>query len=230
VDSFSRAILCSLFLVNWILDMRKNLLLVMLLSTGVMAESTVYVGDQVKIPMRANDTIAKDNVINQLNINTPVTLIKKQANGWSQIKHDGKQGFMISRYLTDKKPTNELASKLQTKLDQKNRIYKIKYKLAEDLRKQIETHETEISRLNIEILNNNSQSLELNKLQNKLFDLDEINTDLSAQVSSLQSINSSLHTTDFLTIISAVTLFLGFGVGMGMSRAGSSRNSKMYTL
>ncbi|MEO1940458.1 MAG: hypothetical protein ABGX60_01150, partial [Candidatus Thioglobus sp.] len=74
--------------------MRKLLLLVMLSTTGVMAESTMYVGDKVKIPMRADASIAKNNVINHLSINTPVTLIKKQANGWSNIKVDGKSGWM----------------------------------------------------------------------------------------------------------------------------------------
>ncbi|WPE17154.1 TIGR04211 family SH3 domain-containing protein [Candidatus Thioglobus autotrophicus] len=210
--------------------MRKNLLLVMLLTTGVVAETTVYVGDQVKIPMRANDAIAKDNVISHLNINTPVTLIKKQANGWSHIKHDDKKGFMISRYLTSKKPGNDLVKSLTIDLDREQKSNRKKYKAMQDLTQQIETHGAEISRLNIKILNSNTQSLELNKLQSKLFNLDETNTDLTQQVSILKAANGSLHTTDFLTIISAVTLFLGFGVGMGMSRVSGSRNNKMYTL
>jgi SH3 domain protein len=210
--------------------MRNSLLLVMLLSTGVLAEPTVYVDDNVKIPMRANDAIAKNNVINHLNINTPVTLIKKQANGWSHIKHDGKNGWIISRYLTDEKPTNELANKLQARLDRLDKFSRNKVNAMQDLTRQIETHEAEISRLNIKVLNGNSQSLELNKVQNKLFNLDEVNTDLVDQVSILQTANGSLHTTDFLTIISAITLFLGFGAGIGMSRMGSTRNDKMYTL
>ena len=202
----------------------------MLLSTGVLAESTVYVGDQVKIPMRSNDVITKDNVISHLNINTPVTLIKKQANGWSQIEHDNKQGFMISRYLTDTKPTNKLAEKLQAKLDRLQKYSGNKTNTIQNLTQQIKVHEDEISRLDLEITNNNTQSLEFNKLQNKLLNLDEANTDLIDQVSLLKSANGSLHTTDFMTIISAVTLLLGFGVGMGMSRANASRESKMYTL
>lgn len=210
--------------------MRNSLLLVMLLSTGVMAESTVYVGDQVKIPMRAQDTTAKNNIIDQLNINTPVTLIKQQANGWSHIKHDNKQGFIVSRYLTDKKPTNKLAEKLQNRLDQAQKFSSNKNSTIKSLTQKIEAHEDEISRLNLEIINSNTQSLELNKLQNKLFNLDEINIDLIDQVAKLKSVNSSLHTTDFLTIVSAITLFLGFGVGMGMRRASASRESKMYTL
>jgi SH3 domain protein len=202
----------------------------MLLSTGVLAQTTVYVGDQVKIPMRSADAIAKNNIINHLNINTPVTLVKKQSNGWSHIKHDNKQGWMISRYLTDKKPDNDLAKKLQSKLDTAEKNTKNQYKLAQDLKQQIETHEAEISRLNTEILSSSTQSLEFNKLQNKLLNLDKVNIDLADQVSLLKTTNNSLHTTDFLTIISAITLFLGFGIGMGMGRASGNRDNKIYTL
>ncbi len=210
--------------------MRNSLLLVMLLSTGVLAETTVYVGDQVKIPMRANDAIAKNNVINHLTINTPVTLIKKQANGWSHIKHDGKQGWMISRYLTDKKPAKKLTKTMQYRLkhlDASNKGFK---EINVKLQKQIQDQEIDITRLNLEIIQRNTESLGLNKLQNKLFDLDEANTDLMDQVTTLKSANSSLHTTDFLTIISAVTLLLGFGIGMGMSRSRSNRDNTIYKL
>ena len=202
----------------------------MLLSTGVVAQTTVYVGDQVKIPMRADDVIAKNNIIDHLHINTPVTLIEKQANGWSHIKHDNKQGWIISRYLTDKKPVNALAKKLQSELTSAEKVNKSQHQAAIELKQQIKTHEVEISRLNVEIQNNNTQSLELNKLQNKLFKLDQVNTDLTDQVSMLKATNSSLHTTDFLTIISAITLFLGLAIGIGVARASGNRDNKMYTL
>ena len=219
-----------MFLVNWTLEMRKPLLLVMLLSTGVVAETTVYVGDQLTIPMRSKDVITKNNIIDRLNINTPVTLIKKQANGWSNIKHDDKQGWIISRYLTNEKPTNKLAEQLQSKLDSIKESSKNNPQLESKLNQQIQARDSEISRLNVEILNNNTQSLEFNKLEAKLLNLDEVNTDLIQQVTLLKNANSGLHTTDFLTIISAITLLLGFGVGMGMSRASIKRDNQMYKL
>lgn len=202
----------------------------MLFSTGVLAESTVYIGDQVKIPMRSNDAIAKDNVINRLNINTPVTLIKKQANGWSHIKHNDQQGWMISRYLTTKKPYNKLADQLQNQLNVINQSNKDKFQHVSNLEQKNQAYESEIARLKIDILNNNAQSLEQGKFETRLFELDKTNADLNQQLSVLKVANSSLHTTDFLTIVSTVTLFLGFGVGMGISRASASRENKMYTL
>ena len=202
----------------------------MLLSTGVLADTTVYVGDEVKIPMRSKDVISKNNVIDHLNINTPVTLIKKQVNGWSKIKHGDNQGWMISRYLTTNKPQDILATKLQSKLNLAEKINANRQQVEAELKQQISTHENEIARLNTEILNNNTQSLELNKIQNKLLNLDESNADLNDQILQLKTANSSMHGTDFLTLISAITLFLGSAIGMGVSRASANRNNKMYTL
>ena len=210
--------------------MRKLLLLVMLSTTGVMAESTMYVGDKVKIPMRADASIAKNNVINHLSINTPVTLIKKQANGWSNIKVDGKSGWMISRYLTDKKPSNLQAEKLKKRIISMSNHNKDKREQVNNLQQQITSFEDKVSSLELAAIKANTQSLEFNKLQNKLFNIDEVNTDLIEQVSILKSANGSLHTTDFLTIISTITLLLGFGVSTIMSRVSGSRESKMYTL
>ena len=210
--------------------MRKLLLLVMLSTTGVMAESTMYVGDKVKIPMRADASIAKNNVINHLSINTPVTLIKKQENGWSNIKVDGKSGWMISRYLTDKKPSNLQAEKLKKRIISMSNHNKDKREQVNNLQQQIESFEDKVSSLELAAIKANTQSLEFNKLQNKLFNMNEVNTDLIEQVSILKSANGSLHTTDFLTIISTITLLLGFGVSTIMSRVSGSRESKMYTL
>ena len=210
--------------------MRKLLLLVMLSTTGVMAESTMYVGDKVKIPMRADASIAKNNVIDHLSINTPVTLIKKQENGWSNIKVDGKSGWMISRYLTDKKPSNLQAEKLKKRIISMSNHNKDKREQVNNLQQQIESFENKVSSLELAAIKANTQSLEFNKLQNKLFNMNEVNTDLIEQVSILKSANGSLHTTDFLTIISTITLLLGFGVSTIMSRVSGSRESKMYTL
>jgi SH3 domain protein len=202
----------------------------MLSTTGVMAESTMYVGDKVKIPMRADASIAKNNVIDHLSINTPVTLIKKQENGWSNIKVDGKSGWMISRYLTDKKPSNLQAEKLKKRIISMSNHNKDKREQVNNLQQQIESFENKISSLELAAIKANTQSLEFNKLQNKLFNMNEVNTDLIEQVSILKSANGSLHTTDFLTIISTITLLLGFGVSTIMSRVNGSRESKMYTL
>ena len=83
--------------------MRYFLFVTMLFVLGVKANPTVYVGN-VKIPMRADASIAKNNIINYLEINTPIELIKKQKDGWSLVRYNGENGWVISRYLLDDNP------------------------------------------------------------------------------------------------------------------------------
>ena len=209
--------------------MRKLLLLVALLSTGAMAQSTLYIGDKVKIPMRSDASITKSNIITKLGINTPVTLIKKQTNGWSQVKHQGKQGWIISRYLTNIKPNGDFKKQAKqiTKLTKSNQVQQQTIvELKQDLNQQ---HQSVVT-LKAESTNYDAQVLELSKLRNKTNNLDQTNTDLMAQVRLLKSQASALHSTDFLTIISTLALLLGLLVGFFTSRANANKVSRIYSI
>ncbi len=210
--------------------MRKTLLLVMLLPIGVMAKSTLYVGDEVKIPMRTDDSIAKSNIITHLKINTPVTLIKKQENGWTNVEHNGKQGWMISRYLTDKKPVNHEAKELRRQLGViKNKHAKFD-NTKESLEQTIKAQADKILDLNQQIMKLNTQNLETGKLQKRLSILDAKNDELTNQLDQLRSKNSSMHSSDFTTIMSAITLLLGFLLAVTMNKINNRQNNKIYTL
>ena len=211
--------------------MRKLLLLVMFTS-GVMANSTVYVDDKVKIPMRSEASITKGNIITKLGIHTPVTLIKKQTNGWSHIKYQGKQGWIISRYLTNTKPMQVSNAKLKqqtkqiTKLKQNNQAHQQTIvELDQDLNQQRQS----VSALKAESTEYDTQVLELGKLRNKMSNLDQTNTDLMDQVKLLKSHASAMHSTDFLTIISTLMLLAGLAGGYFVSKANENRNN-IYTI
>ncbi len=214
--------------------MRKFLLLFVLLSLGVMAESTMYVGGDIKIPMRTDDSFTKGNIIYSLDINTPVALIKKQDSGWSNIRYKGKEGVIISRYLTDKKPENSRAEKLQKDLDFQKKLnkdsFKNNYATKSKLKDQIQAHKNEISLLKLEVLESNTKILEINKLRNKLLSLDGLNNDLVEQLALTKAENKSLHTTSFMTIVSTITLLLGLALGVSFGRARNNRHNKMYLL
>jgi len=209
--------------------MRKLLLLVALLSTGAMAQSTLYIGDKVKIPMRSDASITKSNIITKLGINTPVTLIKKQTNGWSQVKHQGKQGWIISRYLTNIKPNGDFKKQAKqiTKLTKSNQVQQQTIvELKQDLNQQ---HQSVVT-LKAESTNYDAQVLELSKLRNKTNNLDQTNTDLMAQVRLLKSQASVLHSTDFLTIISTLTLLLGLALGFLTFRMSANKANRIYSI
>ena len=211
--------------------MRKLLLLVMFTS-GVMANSTVYVDDKVKIPMRSEASITKGNIITKLGIHTPVTLIKKQTNGWSHIKYQGKQGWIISRYLTNTKPMQVSNAKLKqqakqiTKLKQNNQAHQ---QTIVELDQELNQQRQSISALKAESTEYDTQVLELGKLRNKMSNLDQTNTDLMDQVKLLKSHASAMHSTDFLTIISTLMLLAGLAGGYFVSKANENRNN-IYTI
>jgi SH3 domain protein len=211
--------------------MRKLLLLV-IFTSGVMAESTVYVDDKVKIPMRSEASITKDNIITKLGIHTPVTLIKKQTNGWSHIQYQGKQGWIISRYLTDTKPIQVSNAKLKqqakqiTKLKQNNQAHQ---QTIVELEQELNQQRQSVSVLKAESTEYDTQVLELSKLRNKMNNLDQINTDMMDQVKLLKSHASAMHSTDFLTIVSTLMLLAGLAGGYFVSKANANRNN-IYTI
>lgn len=211
--------------------MRKLLLLVVF-SSGVMANSTQYIGNEVKIPMRSEASITKGNIITKLGIHTPVTLIKKQTNGWSHIKYQGKPGWIISRYLTDAKPMQASNAKLKqqtkqmTKLKKNNQAHQ---QTIVELEQELDQQRQSVSALKAESIEYDTQILELGKLRNKMNSFDQANTDLMAQVKLLKSQSSAMHSTDFLTIVSTLMLLAGLAGGYLVSKANADRNN-IYTI
>lgn len=211
--------------------MRKLLLLVVF-SSGVMANSTLYIGNEVKIPMRSDASIAKDNIITKLGVHAPVTLIKKQSNGWSQVKYQGRQGWIISRYLTNTKPTQANNAQLKqqakqiTQLKQNNQARQQDFA---ELERALRQQRQAVSALKAKASEYDTQVLELGMLRNKINSFDQLNTDLMAQVTRLKSQASAMHNTDFLTIISTLMLLLGLAAGYFISRANANRND-IYTI
>ena len=211
--------------------MRKLLLLVMF-SSGVMANSTLYVDDKVKIPMRSDASITKGNIITKLGIHTPVSLIKKQTNGWSHIKYQDKQGWIISRYLTNTKPIQTSNGKLKqqkNKITQLNKNNQAQQQTIAKLKKALSQQQQSVATLKAESAQYDTQVLALSKLRNKMNNLDQTNTDLIDQVKLLKSQSSAMHSTDFLTIISTLMLFAGLAGGYFVSKANENRNN-IYTI
>ena len=211
--------------------MRKLLLLVMF-SSGVMANSTLYVDDKVKIPMRSDASITKGNIITKLGIHTPVSLIKKQTNGWSHIKYQDKQGWIISRSLTNIKPMQTSNGKLKqqkNKITQLNKNNQAQQQTIAELKQALSQQQQSVATLKAESAQYDTQVLALSKLRNKMNNLDQTNTDLIDQVKLLKSQSSAMHSTDFLTIISTLMLFAGLAGGYFVSKANENRNN-IYTI
>jgi predicted RNase H-like nuclease (RuvC/YqgF family) len=182
--------------------------------------------------MRSEASITKGNIITKLGIHTPVTLIKKQTNGWSHIKYHSKQGWIISRYLTNTKPMQVSNAKLKqqtkqiTKLKQNNQAHQ---QTIVELEQELDQQRQSVSALKAESIEYDTQVLELGKLRNKMSSFDQTNTDLMVQVKLLKSRASAMHSTDFLTIVSTLMLLVGLAGGYLVSKANANRNN-IYTI
>lgn len=205
-------------------------------STGALANPTLYVGNDVKIPMRTNASVSGDNIITSIAINEPVAFIKGEG-GWSNIEYKGQQGWMISRYLSNSEPQNHKAADLVRRigglnrkidrLNQENRNLKDEFKKN---KKGLVQQEKQTHLLGLQEIQLNTNKMELNKLRDEALTMNNSNTALLDQITTLQSNQKTLYGLDFLTIVSAITLFLGLIVGFFGGRSSSNKNKTMYTI
>jgi SH3 domain protein len=92
------------------------------LSNAVLAETKYYINDSMTVTMRTGPAIDR-KIIALLNIGQEVEILKSE-NDWTMVRLlNGKEGWVISRFLTDKTPDSiqlealkESHSALQTKV------------------------------------------------------------------------------------------------------------------
>jgi len=205
-------------------------------STGVIANPTLYVGNDVKIPMRANAFISGGNIITSIPANESVTFLQSK-DGWSNIEYKGQQGWMISRYLSSEEPQNHKATKLVRRigglnrkidrLNQENRNLKDKFKKN---KKGLAQQEKQTHLLGLQEIQLNTNKMELNNLRDEALTMNNSNTALLDQITTLQSNQKTLYGLDFLTIAGAIALFLGLIIGFFGSRSSSNKNRAIYTI
>jgi len=80
--------------------MKKILLLILLLTTGLASAETRYVTDQLKITMRSGES-NRHRIIKMLPSGTPVTVLSdNKATGYSKVQlANGKTGYVLTRQL-----------------------------------------------------------------------------------------------------------------------------------
>ena len=215
--------------------MRKLLLLVMF-STGALANPTLYVGNDVKIPMRSSASISGNNIITSIAINEPVAFIKGEG-GWSNIEYKGQQGWMISRYLDGIKPkiakVSDLKRRIKTLKSTTKKLRSNYQELEKKLGqkgKELKQQEKQILLLDLQEIQLNTNMLELNKLRDKLLTANDDNTLLMEQNTALQHNNKASYGLDILAIASIIALLLGLLIGFFGNRSSSNKNKAMYTI
>ena len=188
--------------------MHKLLLLVMF-STGVIADSTiVYVGGDVEIPVRANASSSEDNIITSIALNEPVTLLQT-VGGWSNIKYDGWQGWMVSSYLSKSKPDSESTQQVKSLRKTIDSVQNVNLNLTKQLMEQSKRYEEFFYRFDFQDTQLVTKEVELNMLRHEVQALTFGNTTLLEQITT----NKNSYTF-YVALSGVIALFLGIMIGL----------------
>ena len=89
----------------------STLLILILLTFKVSAESFVYITDQLDIPIRADQNFG-ENIIRLLPSGTELSLLQSTEDGWAQVQFDDTIGWIKSFYISKDPPAREELKKL----------------------------------------------------------------------------------------------------------------------
>ena len=89
----------------------STLLILILLTFKVSAESLVYITDQLDIPIRADQNFG-ENIIRLLPSGTELSLLQSTEDGWAQVQFDDTIGWIKSFYISKDPPAREELKKL----------------------------------------------------------------------------------------------------------------------
>lgn len=126
-----------------------------LLSTAVLAETKYYINDSMKITLRTGPAIDR-KIIALLSVGQEVEILKAE-NEWTLIRLlDGKEGWVISRFLTDQTPDSiqlEALKKNHSTLQTK----------AASLMEENKAIKAENKKLGIDLTTNETKQMDLSK-------------------------------------------------------------------
>ncbi len=208
----------------------NRLLLLAMFSSNVFASSALWVDDNIKIPMRSDASFAKNNIVIYVPINSEVNLLQNNSSGWSEVEFKGYQGWMVSRYLSDKPLKNTLADNLSNQLLVLKANLRDKTELAQRKDNLLRSKQNEIELLSIEVKQSKAQKSTVSTLQKELSNSVESNALLLKRWSLLKSKNDSLYGTDFLALIATIAFILGISIGFVFSRASARKVHSMYSI
>jgi SH3 domain protein len=120
------------------------LILIVLVAWGpAVFAKTMYTSDVTEISVRQGRDTSYP-IIKTLKSNEPVTVLES-SNGWSKIQlTDGKEGWLVSSYLTDKTPGSATSPETEKKTDQMALQLKAAGEENERLKKEIQSLKSQL--------------------------------------------------------------------------------------
>ncbi len=139
--------------------MKKFILIVicLFLSVSIAEAGTMYVSDKMKITVRSGPGVNR-KIVAMIESDDLVEILESDTDkGWTQVRiPNGKEGWVISRFLTSKQPSRILLERLEKKYEELT----IR---SSALLKENESLKAEKNRLDTELANNEKTLNELSK-------------------------------------------------------------------
>ncbi len=205
-------------------------------STSVIAESFVYITDQVDIPVRS-EKVFGDNIVRSLPSGTGLSILQATEDGWTQIQYEDTTGWIVSRYLTNNPPARVSLNKLKQE-NNANKLLVTKYQAEkEQLESQLSTLKKENTNLTIQNSKSQAEKEHIEQIYEDALKLEHENEKLMQQMLQLktelqlaESNNQIEQETSMRNwfMVGALVLFCGMIIGFVLPNLMKRRRSNSH--
>jgi len=207
-------------------------------SAGEPAE-TLYVSDTTLEANLRTGTSQENRIIGMLRPGTQVTLLSEE-DGWAEVTlEDGRTGWILRRYLSERPPWRETAEQLQKENEQlRNQLNKVRTEYQQiaqksaELQKQMDSQQGEFQSLQREHEDLRKSSTTYLNLKMAYENLQNEARQNKAKLDEVENAYSKLKTSRAIRwfLSGAGVLMLGWIVGSSMARIRRRRSSDYYKL
>jgi SH3 domain protein len=185
------------------------------------AESFVYVTDQVDIPMRA-DKVFGNNIVRSLSSGTKLAILQATEDGWTQVKFEESEGWIISRYLSNNPPARTQLEDLRQTYNANKLLLVQLSERKNKLEFEAKSLKTKNKKLNVEISKLNAEKQHVEKVYQDALQLEHINEKLTTANLQLKTQIQLLKSNDTVAqdsssrnwfIAGSFVLFIGILIG-----------------
>lgn len=201
--------------------------------------TTVYVSDTTLEANLRSGTSQENRIIGMLKPGTQVTIVLEE-DGWAKVTlEDGRTGWILKRYLSERPPWRETAKKLSTENERlQAQLTKIRSEnrgLAQknnELQGKTNTQQQDLQKVRLEFEDLKNSSTNYLNLKMAYENLQNETRKTKAKLDELEKAHGKLKMSTSIRwfLSGAGVLFLGWIVGSSMARIRRRRSSDYYKL
>ena len=205
-------------------------LAVLLAAAPALAQETLYVTDQLRITVRSGPSTG-NKVIAMADTGNPLVLLSTKADGWSQVRMaDGKEGWVLTRFLQKERPAKLVLAELDpANKDQANRL-ELTQQENQALKKDLSETQAKLAELQARYDKLSTDAADVMALKDRHQKLQAQFEAQSKQNTELVVENKSLKFSSNLKwfLAGAGVLIIGWLMGLALHRRKKRWNSSIY--